>query len=240
MTFTARDLDGIPLNASHLGADLTNALLALANNKAAILAVVGADPDGDGFTASEIGLVDAGNKYTATQLEAGMAEVKTVADDAQTDATAALAAAAAAQVDADTGVTNAATAQATANAAATKVSLQQVEATPGVEGAVTANTIEVVCALKDLAGAAITTQPRILVKSVAATPDKGDLAAAATPVGTAGVIVNPATGANYMMIVPTAGGLFTFAVANDQAEDVIVEITGPGVLPQVLNLTFGA
>ncbi len=108
----------------------------------------------------------------------------------------------------------------------------------GVEGAVTADTIEIACTVKDCNGTVITTQPEILVKTIAATANKGDLAAANVAVGTAGVTVNPATGANYMAIVPTVGGLFSFAVLDDQVESVIVEITGEGIRPSVQVITF--
>lgn len=113
-----------------------------------------------------------------------------------------------------------------------------ISATPGVEGAVAADTIEVVCGITDFAGAAKAMARQVFIRSLAVTPDKGDLAAAGTPVGTVLKAVNPATGENVMTMQTTAGGLFTFSVANDVAETTEVQITADGCIPRVLKLTF--
>ena len=116
-----------------------------------------------------------------------------------------------------------------------KTDLFKIVSTVGAEAT---NAIEVACTVKNFLDVAVATQPKVLIKSIAATADKGDLAAAGTPVGTAGVTINPATGANYFQMTPTTSGTFSFKVTDDQAENVVVEITGEGIRPSVLVLTF--
>lgn len=111
-------------------------------------------------------------------------------------------------------------------------------ATVGAEGAVAANAIEVACALVDADGVAITTQPKVHIEAHAVTDDKGDLAAAGTPVGTVDQAINPAAGANKMVMTPSAGGLFSFRVTDDVAEKVLVTIQPDGGFPRTLVLTF--
>lgn len=110
-----------------------------------------------------------------------------------------------------------------------------VVATPGAEAA---NAIEVACSLTDLAGAAITDQRKVLIRSHAVTPDQGDLAAAGTPVGTIDQAINPTTGVNSAIMTPTAGGLFTIKVTDTAAEKVLLEIIPHNGRPAALVLTF--
>lgn len=119
-----------------------------------------------------------------------------------------------------------------------KGDLSKVVAVVGTEGAVAADAIEVACTIKNMLNVAITTQPKVLIKATATTANKGHLAAAGTPIGTAGVLVNPATGSCYFQMTPTNTGTFSFRVTDDQVESVIVEITGEGIRPSVLVLTF--
>lgn len=110
-----------------------------------------------------------------------------------------------------------------------------ISATPGTEAA---NEIEVACAITDFAGTAKAVARQVFIRSLAVTADKGDLAAAGTPVGTVLKAVNPATGENVQTMETTAGGLFSFKVSNDVAETTEVQITADGCIPRVLKLTF--
>lgn len=107
-----------------------------------------------------------------------------------------------------------------------------------VAGAKAGNDREVACTLRDAAGAVIADQRPVFISSLAVTDNKGDLAAAGTPVGAIVVTKNPAAGANMQVMTPTTGGLFSFKVTNDVAEAVAVVITAEGCRPKVLNLSF--
>lgn len=111
-------------------------------------------------------------------------------------------------------------------------------ATVGVEGAVAANAIEVACAITNADGTAITAAREVAVRSTPTTADKGDIAAAGTPVGTLHAVQNPATGDNTAHFTTTAGGLFSFRVTNDQVENNGVIILGEGCEAKVLKLVF--
>lgn len=113
-----------------------------------------------------------------------------------------------------------------------------VTATVGVEGAASANAIDVVCAVTNPDGSAITVARQVMVRSLPTTADKGDIAAATAAVGTLGPVQNPATGANVANFVTTAAGLFSFKISNDVAEANEVEISGEGIKTRVLRLTF--
>lgn len=113
-----------------------------------------------------------------------------------------------------------------------------VDVTEGAEGAVTANTIELACELQDENGDAIAEAREVVVRSISETADKGDLAAADTPVGTLNEAFNPSTGQNVAWFTTTAAGLFSVAVTNDQAEDTLVEIIADGCRPKLIKLTF--
>lgn len=113
-----------------------------------------------------------------------------------------------------------------------------ISATPGAEAD---NAINVVCGITDFAGAAKAVARQVFIRSLAITADKGDLAAAGTPVGTVLKAVNPASGENVMTMETTAGGLFSFSVTNDAgAETTEVQITADGCITRVLKLTFAA
>ncbi len=111
-------------------------------------------------------------------------------------------------------------------------------ATAGVEGAASANAIDVVCSIVDEAGLAITAARNVMITTVAATADQGDIAAATAAVGTFGPAQNPVTGDNTAGMVTTAAGLFSFKVTDTAAEAVQVLIQAEGCLPRVLRLTF--
>lgn len=110
-----------------------------------------------------------------------------------------------------------------------------VSATVGGEAA---NAIEIACAIKDSAGNAVTAAKVVHITTLAVTDDKGDIAAAGTPVGTLNKAVNPATGPNTAMMTSTAAGLFSFKVSDDIAEVVLVKVTAEGCRPNVFKLTF--
>jgi hypothetical protein len=120
----------------------------------------------------------------------------------------------------------------------TRVGKWDVQTTPGAEAAVAANAIEVACQLLDADGNKPTAARTVMVKSMAATANEGDLAAAGTPVGTVLEALNPATGMNLQLMDTDATGGFTFRVTDTVAEKVYVEITGEDVVPKCLTLTF--
>lgn len=219
------------------------------------------DTGGDTPLASDIPLVDSLSIITATQVEAGFAELskRFLGAFATEAAIKALAAAkrsdGALAVDLTASVLWVFDADSAATASAfvlvpdvgsgrwlrqtvrpTEIAI--VSTVVGAEGAVAANAIEVAVTLKDLAGTVITDQRKMQVRSHAVTPDKGDIAAAGTPVGTLDQAINPTTGANVAIFTPTIGGLFSFRISDDVAEKVLVEILGEGVRPSVLLLTF--
>lgn len=113
-----------------------------------------------------------------------------------------------------------------------------VDATVGAEAAVAANAIEIACTIKDAMGNAVTSATEVIIESLAVTADKGDIAAAGTPVGTLNKAFNPTTGPNIAHMTSTAAGLVSFRISNDQAEVTGVRITAEGCKPKVLKLTF--
>ena len=110
-----------------------------------------------------------------------------------------------------------------------------VELTPGTEGS---NAIDVVGQLRDSNGEAIAEAREVLIRSLAVTDHKGDLAAATTAVGTVVKTNNPATGANEQWMTTSATGAFSFKVANDVAEVTLVQVLAEGCKPRNLKLTF--
>lgn len=107
--------------------------------------------------------------------------------------------------------------------------------TPGAESG---NNIDVVGAVTDADGNAITSAIDVYIESLAETADKGDLATAGTPVGTVKKAVNPATGPNVQWMRTTAAGLFSFRVTNDVAEDTMVKVSGERCQTRITTLTF--
>ena len=109
----------------------------------------------------------------------------------------------------------------------------------GAEAAVAANAIEIACTLKSLDDGTTLAEARpVYIETLAVTADKGDLAAAGTPVGTLVKAVNPSTGPNVAWFTTTSGGLVSFRVTNDAAETTIVRITPQGGVTKTLVLTF--
>ena len=106
-------------------------------------------------------------------------------------------------------------------------------------GAEALDVITVTGAVVDLNGAAIASAVQVLVRTLAVTDDKGDIA---VTVGTAKEIVNAPTGENYAWIETTAAGLFTFTVTNDTVagEETVVHASTAGALTQTIKLTFAA
>lgn len=121
---------------------------------------------------------------------------------------------------------------------ASDAELGYVSATVGAEAAVAANAIEVACVVRDSAGTAASAAKVVRVEAFAVTDDKGDIAAAGTPVGTLTKVVNPAAGPNLAYFTTSAAGLFSFRVTDDAAETVLVTIIAEGCRPSVFKLTF--
>jgi hypothetical protein len=130
------------------------------------------------------------------------------------------------------------TAQATADAAMPKTSVLKCTLVAGAEGAVAANTIEIAGTVEDMAGLDTAAAKQVYIKSLAVTADKGDLAAAVTPVGTVKKAITPATGPNELWMETTAAGLFSFSVANDVAEETVVTVITTTGIATTLKLTF--
>ncbi len=107
-----------------------------------------------------------------------------------------------------------------------------------MEGAGSANSIDIVVAITDLNGVAVAVARQVVVHSLAVTADKGDLAAATTPVGTLKKAVNPGAGENVAWFETPSGGLFSVKVSNDVAEETMVEIHAEGCRPKLVKLTF--
>lgn len=107
-----------------------------------------------------------------------------------------------------------------------------------VAGAEAGNAIEVACTIKDRSGNVIASAREVMVESFAVTNAKGVISAAGTPVGTLQKVNSPATGANRAWFTTTAGGLFSFSIADDQVESVICVIHADGCDPKLVKLTF--
>jgi hypothetical protein len=126
------------------------------------------------------------------------------------------------------------TAQATADAAATKASILKITLTPSAD---VADVITVTGVVEDLAGLDTAAAKQVLVRTLAVTDNKGDIA---VTVGTAKKLVNPATGENVAWIETTAAGAFTFTVTNDVNEETLVQASTLTGVTTTLKLTFTA
>lgn len=98
-----------------------------------------------------------------------------------------------------------------------------------------ANAIVVSGVVKDMRGVAVASAKQVLVRTLAVTADKGDISVTA---GTSKKIVNPATGENVAWIETTAAGAFAVSVANDAAEETLIQVSCDGALVATLKLTF--
>jgi len=125
-----------------------------------------------------------------------------------------------------------------ASSATAEGSLLKVALVVGAEGAVASDAIEIACTVTDLTGTVVSAAKNVVVRTLAVTADKGDIAAAGTPVGTLKKADNPATGFNEAWFVTTAGGLFSFRVSNDQTEDTLVEVIPESGVPTMQKITF--
>lgn len=115
--------------------------------------------------------------------------------------------------------------------------LGTISLTPGAEAG---DEIDVVGALLNYEGVALGEGVPVWIESLAQTVDKGDLAAATAAVGTVVEAFNPATGPNVMAMTTAEGGLFSFKVADDAVEDVVVRVMAEGCHSRVIVLTFAA
>lgn len=105
-------------------------------------------------------------------------------------------------------------------------------------GAESGNAIDCVCAVLNPDGTALSAATQVMIRSLAVTADKGDLAAATSAVGTVKKAFTPATGENVLWMETSATGTFSFKCSNDQAEETVIQITAEGCRPYVAKLTF--
>ncbi len=117
-------------------------------------------------------------------------------------------------------------------AAATLAGVLKITLSAAIEAA---DAIVVTGVVEDLAGADVAVAKEVLVRTLAVTDGKGDIT---VTTGTSKKVVNPATGENVAWITTTAAGAFAFSVANDVAEDTLVQVTCLGALAATLKLTF--
>jgi hypothetical protein len=115
--------------------------------------------------------------------------------------------------------------------------LQKIGYTPGVA---TAGFCDVVCAITDLAGSAISGARQVTITAIPATegPGNGALAAATSAVGTVLKSLNPATGAHVMSMDSGATGLFSFKVTDAVNEAVVVRVEADGCRPLIKKITI--
>jgi hypothetical protein len=111
----------------------------------------------------------------------------------------------------------------------------EVSATIGAEAS---NAIDVACSVKDALGKDVVGVRQVCIKTLAATDAQGTLAAATAAAGTIKKAHNPATGQKVQWMETTAAGKFSFKVTDTAAEDCMVEISGEGIRPRQLKLTF--
>lgn len=121
-----------------------------------------------------------------------------------------------------------------AEKAALKVDQEQLKISLSA-AAEAANAIVVSGVVKDMNGDAVSAAKQVLVRTLAVTADKGDIS---VTVGTSKKVVNPATGENVAWITTTAAGAFAVSVANDVAEDTLIQVTTEDGVSALLKLTF--
>jgi hypothetical protein len=97
------------------------------------------------------------------------------------------------------------------------------------------NAIVVTGAVVEADGTALAVATEVLVRTLAVTADKGDITVTA---GTSQKVFSPTTGVNEAWITTTAGGAFAFSVANDAAEDTLVQVSTNLGYSATLKLTF--
>jgi hypothetical protein len=98
-----------------------------------------------------------------------------------------------------------------------------------------ANAIVVTGAVTDLAGNAVSSAKQVMIRTLAVTADKGDIT---VTTGTSKKEFEPATGVNEAWVTTTSAGAFVFSVANDVAEDTLVQVTTEDGVSALLKLTF--
>jgi hypothetical protein len=115
--------------------------------------------------------------------------------------------------------------------------LQKIGYTPGVA---TGGFCDVVCALTDLAGSAISGVRQVTITAIPATEgaSNGALAAATSAVGTVLKALNPATGAHVMTMDTGATGLFSFKCTDAVNEAVVVRVEADGCRPLIKKITI--
>ncbi len=198
--------------------------------------------------ASLIGVYDAATLYTATTVEAALAEVKTIADASAP--TAALALTTTPGGASLVGVYDAATlytatnveaalaeVRVVANAAATKASIWKITLTPSAEGAGAADAIDVVGVVEDLAGLDAAEAKQV---TVFAMDEAGTLADVSCTVGTATMQSDTGAGQITTLVTTTAAGAFTVRVTTAGANKVIFTAVIDGGIAANKLLTFAA
>ena len=115
--------------------------------------------------------------------------------------------------------------------------LQKIGYTPGVA---TGGYCDVVCAITDLAGGAISGARQVTITTIPVTEGAGNglLAAAGTAVGTVLKALNPSTGAHVMSMDSGSTGLFSFRVTDGVNEAVVVRIEADGCRPLIKKITI--
>ena len=119
--------------------------------------------------------------------------------------------------------------------------LQKVTVTPGSSSG---NAIDIVCAIKDLGGSAISGARQVMIRALSVTGGTGKnvLAAATSAVGTivSSAGANAAAGASVLLMTTGATGLFSFKISDSTAEAVFYEIIADGCRPVVKTATISA
>lgn len=117
--------------------------------------------------------------------------------------------------------------------------LQKVGYTPGVS---TGGFCDVVCAITDLAGGAISGARQVVIRALSATGGTGKnvLAAATSAVGTiiSSAGANAAAGPSALLMDSGATGLFSFKVTDSTNEALFVWIEAEGCRPLVKKITI--
>lgn len=135
-------------------------------------------------------------------------------------------------ITSESSVADLATVTTTANAAATKAGISKITLSAAVEAA---QAIVVSGVVEDLAGLDAAVAKLVCVRTTAATAGKG---AITVTVGTELETVNSADEENVCWLETTTAGLFSVSVANDAAENTMLQATANGALAATLKLVF--
>jgi hypothetical protein len=102
--------------------------------------------------------------------------------------------------------------------------------------AAVSHVITVTAQLKDLNGNSIAAAKHCLVRTLAATDNKGDISN--ITLGVEEKTVNPAAGENVSWILSSASGAFTFDVTDSATESCLVQVTTEDGISALLRLSF--